>query len=627
MIPASLGAGFAAGMLLHLVLLILVAARPSPRRLDRVFFFLFAALFAWHTGNLLQLSIASFHGAHRLVLLRFARMLAFSGLAALPALLVDVHAEYARLARRRALWLFYLPLALGGWGIWNAARAAAIPTGPWTAGFIVYFAAALTVAGLINLRLARRAVGHLRAFHGTLAIVFWALALACVYAFLVAPAAPALQAAQSLLMLSSIIPSALVGYWMFRFNFLEAAAQRTVGLAVLGLLGLLAYALVIERLARRLEQAGFVPSAVTEAVLVFFLVVLVEPVWRRIRRWMAERVSMELLRLEAINAELQARALAASPEEVRAWAQQRISEFLGFPVVVGLQGQLQPGAGRELKFREVGTLRVLEANTAEALARARLLAERLRIEHELAEREKMAALGEMTAFIAHRLKNPLSAINTLVQLISERSPEAVEACRVIRGEVRRLSSAVSDLLRFTRPDEPEWHRPSACAPVAQTEVSATEALEEAVRLFAADAAGKQVALEWRAESDLRLPVRRDWLHDILTSLLGNALDAAPAGSRVLVSCQRDTASSGSQIILAVEDAGPGVSPEHLEKIFDPFFTLKPGGTGLGLALARRRARQAGGDIRCISPVREGRGARFEVKFRRAEAADFADSAD
>jgi signal transduction histidine kinase len=627
MVPAVLGAGFAAGMLLHLVLLILVAARPSPRRLDRVFFFLFAALFAWHTGNLLQLSIASFEGAHRLVLLRFARMLAFSGLAALPALLVDVHAEYARLARRRALWLFYVPLALGGWGIWSAAKKIAIPTGPWTAGFIVYFAAALAVAGLINLRLARRAAGHLRAFYWTLAIVFWALALACVYAFLVAPAAPALQAAQSLLMLSSIIPSALVGYWMFRFNFLEAAAQRTVGLAVLGLLGLLAYALVIERLARRLEQAGFVPSAVTEAVLVFFLVVLVEPVWRRIRRWMAERVSMELLRLEAINAELQARALAALPEDVRALAQQRISEFLGFPVVVGLQGELQPGAGRELKFREVGTLRVLEANTAEALARARLLAERLRIEHELAEREKMAALGEMTAFIAHRLKNPLSAINTLVQLISERSPEAAEACQVIRGEVRRLSHAVSDLLRFTRPDEPQWHRPSACAPDEQTEVSVTEALEEAVRLFAAEAAGKQVTLEWRAESGLLLPVRRDWLHDILTSLLGNALDAAPAGSRVLVSCQRDTASNGSQIILAVEDAGPGVSPEHLEKIFDPFFTLKPGGTGLGLALARRRARQAGGDIRCISPVREGRGACFEVRFRGAEAADFADSAD
>jgi len=620
MIPAGLGAGFAAGMLLHLVLLILVAARPSPRRLDRVFFFLFAALFAWHTGNLLQLSIASFGGAHRLVLLRFARMLAFSGLAALPALLVDVHAEYARLVRRRALWLFYVPLALGGWGIWNAAKQIGIPTGPWTAGFIVYFAAALTVAGLINLRLARRAAGHLRTFHRTLAVVFWALALACVYAFLIAPAAPALQAAQSLLMLSSIVPSALVGYWMFRFNFLEAAAQRTVGLAALGLLGLLAYALVIERLARRLESAGFVPSAVTEAVLVFFLVVLVEPVWRRIRRWMAERVSMELLRLEAINAELQTRALAASPEEVRALAQQRISEFLGFPVAVGPQGELGPGAGRELKFREVGTLRVLEANTAEALARARLLAERLHIEHELAEHEKMAALGEMTAFIAHRLKNPLSAINTLVQLISERSPEAAEACRVIRGEVRRLSSAVSDLLRFTRPDEPRSGEPAES-------VAAAEALEEAVRLFAADAAGKQVTLEWRAESGLRLPVRRDWLHDILTSLLGNALDAAPAGSRVLVSCRWDTASSGSKITLAVEDAGPGVSPEHLEKIFDPFFTLKPGGTGLGLALARRRARQAGGDIRCISPVREGRGARFEVRFRWAEAADFADSAD
>ncbi len=430
-------------------------------------------------------------------------------------------------------------------------------------------------------------------------------------------------------MLSSIVPSTLVGYWMFRFNFLEARAQRGVGLAALGVLGLLAYALVIERAAGALEHAGYLPSAVTEAALIFLLVILVEPVWRAGRRWTSRRVSAELARVQALHSELLARALASPPEEVRAFAEEKISQFIGFRVRIGPEGQLELQSTRELRFRELGSLRLLAAHVTEALERSRALAVRLRLEHELAEREKMATLGEMVAFIAHRLKNPLSAIHTLVQVIAERSPQAAEQCEVIRGEIRRLNTAVRDLLRFTQPSEvaPEGGRAPAPAVGNGERVTAREALEEAVALFRAEAEKKGVRLECSADPGLALPIRRDWLHDLLTSLLGNALEAAPPGSRVLVSCQRHRPPGACHetegmpgnkarptIMLAVEDEGPGVPEQYRERIFDPFFTLKPGGTGLGLALARRRAQQVGALIRCISPARDGRGARFEVIF-------------
>src|SRR5262249_31884288 len=161
-----------------------------------------------------------------------------------------------------------------------------------------------------------RARGHLRILHWSLAALFATLLASSIYLFLLAGPRPTLAPFQYLLMLSSIAPSALVGYWMFRFNFLQAAAQRAVALAVFGVAGGLACALVIQRIADRLEPVF--PSAFTEALLVFLLLVLVEPVSRRVQSWLRRQVSSELANVEALGAELQERALAGSPEQVRA---------------------------------------------------------------------------------------------------------------------------------------------------------------------------------------------------------------------------------------------------------------------------------------------------------------------
>lgn len=612
MSSAALAAAFAAGMLLHLLLVVLTGARPAAnrsvplrlRRLDRLFLLLFGALLLWHSGNFLALALEPFAGEHRVALIRFARGLAFTGLAALPALLAHVHTEYSRSTLNRFVWIFYVPLLSAPLGIAAAVTAAGIPRGPWTNGFILYFIAALVVGVAVNVSLVRRAAGHLPLLHGLLAALFAALAAACAYVFLFA-GEPTLAWFAPLLMISSIVPSGLVGFWMFRFNFLEARAQQSVALAALALLGVFAYALVITRLAQALDHAGYLPATITEALLVFALILLIEPVSKVARRWLSRRVATELGRLDALHRELQLRSLTVPPEVVRSFAEERISELLEFPVTLDAGGRVQPEAGRELTVREEGLLRVAGAHSAEALERSRLIADRVRLERELAEREKMAALGEMVAFIAHRLKNPLSAINTLVQVMGEQSPEAARHCEVIRGEIRRLTQAVNDLLRFTRPEPPQ-----SAGDVRPT--PASDVIKETAALFAADAVQKGVRLDLRAPPDAILPARRELLHDILTSLVSNALDAAPVGSVVRITCEPN----GDATVLAVEDAGAGVPQHNREKIFEPFFTQKPGGTGLGLALARRRAQEVGAEIRCISPARDGRGARFEVRFRR-----------
>ncbi len=590
-----LSIGFALGTLLHLLLMVLVSARPALRRLDRLFLQLFSALFFWHAGNLFALILDPFEGQRRLVLMITARTLAFTGLAVISPLMVDLHAEYAQPAWRRFVWIFYLPLLAGPFGVWAAAASPGIPRGPWTTGYILYFSTALLICGWVNVKLARDS--PLRILHASLGGVFWLLAAACVYSFLIASGGTAEGIFQPLLLLSSIVPSALAGYWMFRFNFLEAAAQRNVVLGSLGLVGLLAYVLVIERLARRLEQLGYLPALVTEAAMVCFLVLMVEPISRRFRQWMSGQVAEQLERVEALHKVLQDAALAGSPEEFPSLAGKSLTEFFGFPVRVAADGELFPEPGRPLRVREAGALRGLALHTREGVRLSKLFAERVRLEQELAERKKMAALGQMAAFIAHRLKNPLSAMQTLVQVIAEQAPSVAGHCAVIRGEIGRLNTSVTDLLKFTGPDQDR--RPHAL-------IESRSAIAEAVALFAADAKEKGVAIEMKVAPDEQLPIPRDWLHDVLVSLLGNALDAAPSGSRVLISCAGN--------VLAVEDEGSGVAPEFRERIFDPFFTQKPGGTGLGLALVRRRAQESGAEVRCHSPASNGRGARFEIVF-------------
>jgi signal transduction histidine kinase len=239
-----------------------------------------------------------------------------------------------------------------------------------------------------------------------------------------------------------------------------------------------------------------------------------------------------------------------------------------------------------------------------ALELCSLIEEKVRLERELAERERMAALGQMAASISHNLKNPLGSIKTILQVQLE-SPELPETFRgetqLVLEEIGRLSSKLNQLLQFSRPTV-AGQRVAATCDVGVVATEVTEVLRH-------EAERKGVVLQFaESATPVRVLTSKEVVSDILSNLVLNALEATPRGGRVTISVSRNEA----ECLLAVEDDGPGIAQDLREKILQPFFTTKTQGTGLGLAIVVRRAAEAGGRVDFISPSKNERGARFSV---------------
>jgi signal transduction histidine kinase len=233
---------------------------------------------------------------------------------------------------------------------------------------------------------------------------------------------------------------------------------------------------------------------------------------------------------------------------------------------------------------------VIQAQTETiAGARARVL-----------QNEKLAALGQLAAAIAHEVRNPLGVIRSAAQGLSEGlasdDADGRRACSFITAEIDRLTNVVSSLLAFARP------------PRIDAQPVTVDALLQRARLLAgAELGNKPVQL--RCDEPPHLPPVRadaDLLCQVLLGLVVNAVEATPAGSEVRI----DACAAADGVEIAVSDRGPGVAPELRERIFDPFFTTRPRGTGLGLAIAKQIVEAHGGRIQVGE--RAGGGARFAV---------------
>jgi signal transduction histidine kinase len=221
---------------------------------------------------------------------------------------------------------------------------------------------------------------------------------------------------------------------------------------------------------------------------------------------------------------------------------------------------------------------------------------------QLAERESLAAIGRATAVMAHELKNPLGILLGAADVVGnlERSEAArVKAAEIIRDEVKRLDRTLEQLLAFVRPIQP---RPRAI----EARALCREVVERAT-LPGAPAAGLSVVVE--GEDD-RVRVDPQHAHQVLLNLLVNA---AQAGAKRII---LRVGSTENRAQIEATDDGPGVAPELREKLFRPFVTSKPRGTGLGLAASRRLARENNGELRY---QQSPEGARFVFELQRAES--------
>jgi signal transduction histidine kinase len=254
-------------------------------------------------------------------------------------------------------------------------------------------------------------------------------------------------------------------------------------------------------------------------------------------------------------------------------------------------------------------LEVLAGQVALTLEDYRLIEENVRLERQLAQGERLAALGQMAATVAHEVKNPLSAIKSIAQVMREDERLSAEYTRdldLIVGETDRLNRSVTQLLNFAR------HSPTNGTPAPADELA-----RGVVELFRAEAKARNIHVNLRCETRQRLDgAQASAVRDALSNLLLNALQETPSGGRVSV----EVYLHDNELLFAVTDGGRGVPAELRGRIWEPFFTTKQRGTGLGLAIVRKRLEDAGGQAR-LAPHAPGAGARFELRLPVASAAE------
>jgi signal transduction histidine kinase len=226
----------------------------------------------------------------------------------------------------------------------------------------------------------------------------------------------------------------------------------------------------------------------------------------------------------------------------------------------------------------------LMLNLGRSMNRQRIDQEKLR--DELRRSEHLANLGRLLAGIAHEVRNPLAAIRSTIQLW-ERLPEAArnpEGLKAILGAVDRLNEIVSRLLYFARSDRGE-----------RRSFAINHLLTETCRLLEAQSKDQSVTLQLDLDDSLPAVLGSpDALRRVFLNLATNALQAMPNGGRLR--CATNLAPDGHTVSIRFADSGPGIAPETRKHLFEPFFTTREDGTGLGLALCREVVTQHGGRI-------------------------------
>jgi signal transduction histidine kinase len=234
---------------------------------------------------------------------------------------------------------------------------------------------------------------------------------------------------------------------------------------------------------------------------------------------------------------------------------------------------------------------------------------------EMVQAEHLATLGEIAAGVAHEIRNPLAGIAGAIEIITKGFPADHpdrEVLEDLRHEVHRIEKTLNDLLVYARP------KPSHFGPTDLREITA-----QTLQLARQQIGSKKV--NFSVEISPSLPGFRadaEQLHQVLLNLILNAIQALDDEGRVTVAARLlnpETQHQAGQLEIAVSDTGPGIPPEHLERIFRPFYTTKRSGTGLGLSLCRRIIRQHGGTLTAKSEI--GHGSEFTIRFPFRKAVD------
>ncbi|HKI10685.1 MAG TPA: ATP-binding protein [Candidatus Acidoferrum sp.] len=638
-----------AGTLLPFFWIVVILGHRRQRNFERVFFFLCLALTCFFGSSLLATNAELYYGTPPRGLLRFAWTFLCLGLWFIPSLTVHLHAEYASIrellpsGQRWALWLVaaYLPAAILGPNLFAVLFLRSgfdfeRPTHILGIAFQLWLVAALSVAAYWQRRFFQVAPDRVqKSFHKTTSELLSVLAVILLLMVFLERiwGSESGTTLSPLLFLLALVPLGLLIGNVQRFNFLQIGRQRNLIYAVFLVFVALLYLSFVRRASLWWEH--YLPPEATAALLLFLPVVFFEPLQRVMGRLLRKTAQTEVDRAQKLMGPINEVARLGNQANLREFSERWIAEQLQLAeahLALDAEGEAsnllvhsQKGSEEIFEVRRgrhrVGALRVrahgamisgetyaalefLSEQLPAAFDLCGLIEEKLQLERELAERQRLALVGQMAASISHNLKNPLGSIKTIlqVQMESAELPASLrQETQMVLDEINRLSAKLNQLLQFSRPGVRAGSGGERC--------SLAQAAESVVNVLRHEAENCGVALELRPPSaGLWVAASPEVANDILSNLVLNAIEATPLGGHVRIALQV----AGGECQVTVEDDGPGIPPELREKVLQPFFTTKPRGTGLGLAIVQRRLEELGGALELWSPKENGVGTRFRI---------------
>jgi len=265
--------------------------------------------------------------------------------------------------------------------------------------------------------------------------------------------------------------------------------------------------------------------------------------------------------------------------------------------------------GHKRSNREEDFLTSVTSTLAAIIERDRAKREKMDLQRQLAQAEKLAALGRFTANIAHEIRNPLTSVGGFARRLSKTIPgetKGKDYVNIIIAEVTRLEKILKNVLSFSKESTPNF-----------TENNLSEVIE-LVLLMNEDLFRENSISIKRSFADLaNFSFDKDMIIEVMENIFLNAIDSMSGGGSLTITTEKKDEPEGSTIVIKIQDTGDGISEEQMEMIFEPFYTTKIAkqGTGLGLSITKKIMESLGGTVGILSEVGKGSLVILSLPFR------------
>lgn len=669
--------GFILGSILHTVLSILIVQRKNKKGSELVFLFLVISVAMWHYGNALFLCSRMLFGENIPIITQLSNAIACTGMGVMPSLLLHTSVLFLfesgwsvrKIHRLSIVSLIYLPVILLSFTadkiIFSDESRILMSMSPFVKFFIVWLLFSILTSAVIS-RILSTKVEEIeeQKFHFS---IFWILIfIAILVAVTILIEGRTISYIGDYLilatMLSSIFPSIIFSYYVYRYNYMEFVLRRSVFYSFLALIIICLYYFGIKQLSKNLEMNYSVNAKVLEAVFVIALVywfpklkdkvhglmrkmffkriadseyllhdlshqistdllidlsLLLENVVESIKKaTLSRHVNLILFKggrtqifgsmnsallvkddIRSVNKYFDRGEIALlDRHEIKDVAiineMKRLDAFFLFPIfkdrkLVGLLSLGKSKRGFRLPADNLEQLMIIANQISNAMAKAELIEEKLQLERKMYENEKLSSLGRLSTSVAHEVKNPLSSIKAIVQVLREDLKDDIktqESLSIIVEEIDRLAKVVYQLLEFAKPQVD-----------SKTKVKIHEVINKVLVVLRHEASMNNIEIRLKIPENLP-PITADEgsLKEAFFNVIYNAIQAMSTGGRLTIAARYLYKSNSIEVVF--KDTGPGISEEMVDKVFDPFYTTKQTGTGLGLTIVKKKLEEIGGVV-------------------------------